>query len=210
MNKLSKNILLGVLCLALLAVLYPIYLETHKEEILKEHLLIALLEGEEGLAYLRDRTQESDCQTQDPLPDKDCTPGDVFEDATKEEICVKGYSATVRNVPESLREKVFAEYGIEHPVSFGSYELDHLIPLALGGSNDISNLWPKSSQYPGFYEKNITGNYLHEEVCKGNIALSVAQERIADNWTLIYNNLSEAKIRELKAKYKNWADRKGE
>lgn len=208
MNKLQKNILLGTLCLLLLAVLYPIYLETHKEEILKDNLLAALLEGQGEPIYLRERTQESDCQAEEPMPDKDCTPGAVFESATKEEICVSGYSSSVRNVSTSLKKKVFAQYGIEYPVPFGSYEVDHLIPLALGGNNDIANLWPKSAEpFPGFYEKNITGNYLHEEVCKGNIALSVAQERIADNWTLIYNNLSEAKIRELKLKYKNWADR---
>ena len=189
-------------------ILYPIYIKTHEEEILKANLLLALLEGDESLTYLRDRTQESDCQPQGPLPDKECTPGDIFENATKEEICVKGYSSTVRNVSDSLKKKVFAEYGINYPVPFGSYEIDHLIPLALGGSNEISNLWPKSAEpFPGFYEKNITGNYLHEEVCDGRIALSIAQERIADNWVLIYNNLSETKIRELKSKYKNWATR---
>ena len=208
-NRFLKNILFFVFLVGVLMVLYPIYIENNKEEITKERLLSALLDGENGIVYLRSRTQEANCQAEGPLPDKDCTPGDVFEDATKERICVSGYSSTVRNVSTDLKEKIFEEYGIEYPVEFGSYEIDHLIPLALGGSNDISNLWPKSAEpFPGFYEKNITGNYLHEEVCKGNIALSVAQERMADNWTLIYYNLSEAKIKELKAKYKNWADNK--
>ncbi|MEK7664009.1 MAG: HNH endonuclease signature motif containing protein [Patescibacteria group bacterium] len=209
MNKsFLKNIILTALCLALLAVLYPIYLEIHKEEILKEDLLAALLEGEKEPLYFNERTQESDCKAQGLLPDKDCTPGAIFPNATKDEVCVSGYSATVRNVPPSLKKKVFAEYNIKYPLPFGSYEIDHLIPLALGGSNDIANLWPKSAEpFPGFYEKNITGNYLHEEVCKGNIVLSVAQERIATDWFLIYNNISEKEIKELKLKYRNWADR---
>lgn len=199
--------MLGLLVLALLAVLYPIYLEVNKEELAREKLLAAILEGDSQSATFNERTQESGCLAEESLPDKDCTPGAIFENATKEEICITGYSATVRNVSVSLKKKVFTQYGIKYPVPFGSYEVDHLIPLALGGSNDIANLWPKSADYPGFYEKNITGNYLKEEVCRGSIALSVAQERIANNWVLIYDNLSEGKIRELKSKYKNWADR---
>ncbi len=208
MSKFLKNILYFVFLVGVLMILYPVYLQTHQEQITKERLLSALLEGDEGLTYLGDRIQELGCQAQGPLPDKECTPGDVFLDATKEKICVSGYSSTVRNVSTSLKKQVFAEYGINYPVPFGSYEIDHLIPLSLGGSNEISNLWPKSAEpFPGFYEKNITGNYLHEEVCSGRIALSIAQERIADNWVLIYNNLSEPKIGELKIKYKNWATR---
>lgn len=155
------------------------------------------------------RTQEADCQAQGPLPDHECTPGAIFETATKEEICVKGYSSTVRSVSVSLKKKVFAQYGIEYPVPFGSYEVDHLIPLSLGGSNDIANLWPKSAEpWPGFYEKNITGNYLLEQMCAGNIDLGIAQKRIANDWFLIYSHLSESTIKDLKSRYKNWADRK--
>ncbi|MEK7105229.1 MAG: hypothetical protein AAB865_00895, partial [Patescibacteria group bacterium] len=64
-------------------------------------------------------------------------------------------------------------------------------PLSLGGSNDIANLWPKSAKpFPGFYEKNITGNYLHQEVCADRISLSVAQKRIANDWVLIFNTIT--------------------
>jgi|SRR3989344_3551903 len=208
MNKLLRNVLLGILGVALLFVLHSIYLETHKFEIARESQLASLLGGEERAINLNEQIKFSDCLARGPLPDPDCTPGAIFLDATKDETCVSGYSATVRDVSVNLKKKVFAQYGIEYPVPFGSYEVDHLIPLALGGNNDIANLWPKSAEpFPGFYEKDITGNYLHEEVCKGNISLSVAQERITNDWFLIYNNLSEVKIRELKSKYKNWATR---
>ena len=208
MNLYTKKILLVVLAALLLVVLYPIYLETHQVDITREKQLASLLKGQERSVEFAAPTQSSDCKAQGPLPDPDCTPGAIFPDATKNEICVSGYSSTVRNVSISLKKKVFAQYGIEYPVPFGSYEVDHLIPLALGGSNDIANLWPKSAEpFPGFYEKNITGNYLHKEVCDGNIALSIAQERMAKDWFLIYTNLSEIKIGELKDKYKNWADR---
>ena len=208
MNKFLKKVLVGILGAILLLVLYGIYYDTHKFEIARESQLALLLNGQQYTVSFNEQIKFSECEARGPLPDPDCTPGAIFPDATKDEICVSGYSSTVRNVSTSLKKKVFSQYGIEYPVPFGSYEVDHLIPLALGGNNDISNLWPKSAEpYPGFYEKNITGNYLHEEFCKGNIALSVAQERMATDWFLIYSNLSEIKIKDLKNKYKNWADR---
>ena len=167
----------------------------------------ALLEGEEETLYLKDRTKLSDCQVSGSLPDNDCTPGAVFQDATKEKICVQGYTKTVRSVSTNLRKQVFAEYGISYPQSFGSYEVDHLIPLSLGGSNNIANLFPEAAEpAPGFKEKDVVENYLHEEVCAGRVALSVAQERISDNWFLIYDNLELRVIRELRLKYPNWAE----
>ena len=203
-----KKILIGVAFVGLLMILYPVYQEIHKVEIKRDSQLSALLSGVEKPLKPAKATKSADCQSKGPLPDPDCTPGAIFKNATKDEICVTGYSTTVRNVSNSLKKKVFVQYGIEYPVPFGSYEVDHLIPLALGGNNSIANLWPKSAEpFPGFYEKDIVGNYLHEEVCKGNIALSIAQERIATNWFLIYNNLDTKVIEGLKKKYRNWADR---
>src|SRR5579875_1471470 len=38
---------------------------------------------------------------------------------------------------------VYREYGVEHHQS-GAHEIDHLISLGLGGSNDIRDLWPEN------------------------------------------------------------------
>jgi len=207
-KTLPEKILFLIFSFGVLGILYYFYLEVHKVEFEKNRQLAALL-SEQTILNLNERTKEENCETRGPLPDPDCTPGAIFKDATINEICVSGYSKTVRNVSTILKKKVFAQYGIDYPVPFGSYEIDHLIPLSLGGSNDIANLWPKSAEpWPGFYEKNITGNYLLEEVCAGRTSLHVAQERIAADWFLIYNNISEDKIIELKSKYKNWADAK--
>lgn len=47
-----------------------------------------------------------------------------------------------RNVWQEQKRRIFEQYGIpEHCRS--QYTIDHLIPLALGGSNAPNNLWPE-------------------------------------------------------------------
>ena len=102
------------------------------------------------------------------------------------QICVPGYSRTVRDVSEATKNQVYAEYSITNRVT-GQYEIDHLIPLELGGSNAITNLWPEPAEpRPGFHEKDILENTLHALVCAGPLDLGVAQHAIASNWYQTY------------------------
>jgi hypothetical protein len=85
----------------------------------------------------------------DPIvPDPTLTPGAIFPNATVEQICTEGYANVlnggVRNVPSSVKKQVFLEYLGSVPRNEGDYEIDHLIPLELGGCNSIGNLWPQS------------------------------------------------------------------
>ena len=81
-------------------------------------------------------------QPQPILPDPKLTPGDAFE-VSAQDVCTPGYSKRVRNVPQSVKEAVYRENGITaHPPN--AFEVDHLVPLELGGSNSIKNLWPES------------------------------------------------------------------
>ncbi len=131
------------------------------------------------------------CQVQGPLQDKACTPGDIIKSATKEQICTPGYASSVRNVTTATKSRVYAAYGIKHHVS-GEYEIDHLVSLQLGGSNDISNLWPEAaSPTPGFHEKDKVENYLHDQLCSGKMSLHDVQVKIATNWLDVYNSMSD-------------------
>ena len=135
------------------------------------------------------QTKTSGCVAHDALPDSDCTPGAVFSDVTKDQVCVSGYSTSVRNVPESEKNQVYAEYGVKSHTT-GEYEVDHLISLELGGSNDIANLWPEPAEpRPGFHEKDKVENYLHQQVCSGAMSLADAQAIIATDWMSVYNQL---------------------
>ena len=135
------------------------------------------------------RTKTSGCQVQGPLPDPACTPGDIFPDVTQEQVCTPGYSSSVRSVPASEKDAVYAEYGITHRTT-GQYEVDHFVSLELGGSNDISNLFPEAAEpVPGFHQKDKVENYLHAEMCKGNLTLAEAQRQIATNWVAVYDQM---------------------
>ncbi len=135
------------------------------------------------------RTKTSGCVSQNALPDPACSPGAILPDATKEKICVPGYSGETRNVPETEKNQVYAEYGIATHKA-GEYEVDHLISLELGGSNDIANLWPEPADpRPGFHEKDKVENYLHKQVCDGVMTLQEAQYKIANDWMSVYNTM---------------------
>ena len=95
-------------------------------------------------------------------------------------ICLPGYTATVRNVSASVKQRVFTEYHVT-PTP-GAYEVDHLISLELGGSNDIRNLWPEpyGGLPPTAHDKDYAENRLHRDLCARRITLALARALILD------------------------------
>src|SRR5207302_11458340 len=90
------------------------------------------------------QTKTSGCVAQGGLPDSACTPGAIFPNATQQDICISGYSRSVRNVPVSEKDQAYAESGISHHAS-GEFEVDHLLGVELGGSKVIAKLRPEAS-----------------------------------------------------------------
>jgi hypothetical protein len=119
-------------------------------------------------------------------PDPKLTPGAVDPAATVKKICTSGYTAKVRYVTPAVKKQVFAEYGID-PKS-DKFEVDHLISLELGGSNDIKNLWPQSYTTTPYnaHIKDHLEDTLHSMVCKGEIDLATAQKEISTDWIAAY------------------------
>lgn len=125
------------------------------------------------------------------LPDAKLTPGATRKVETKE-VCTQ-HTGDVRNVPESEKKQVFKEYGLsgndDKWCSEDGCEIDHLISLELGGSNDITNLWPQS--YNKNYQWNARvkdglENHLHKLVCDGTITMEEAQSAISTDWVAAY------------------------
>ncbi len=141
-----------------------------------------------GAADLGVRTRTSGCQVQGNLPDRACTPGSVLS-TDADAVCRSGYASSVRDVSQPVKDQVYTEYGINDR-SPGQFQVDHLVPLALGGSNDIANLWPQpGSPAPGFSGKDAVENYLQDQVCSGQMTLEDAQRSIATNWVTVYNQM---------------------
>jgi hypothetical protein len=98
-------------------------------------------------------------------------------------ICTPGYASSARDVSTATKEQVYAEYGVSYPQALGAYEVDHFIPLEIGGSNDITNLWPEpATPTPGFHQKDQFENFEHGQVCNGTISVAEAQSRMASDW----------------------------
>lgn len=121
------------------------------------------------------------------LPDRRCTPGSVDTSVTAARLCAPGYSTRGYRPPEAQTQQfkygeAYPAYGLARTVKT---ELDHLVSLELGGSNDASNLWPEVPPTPN--PKDKVENALHAWVCAatGKAAqdrLAKAQLAIAGNW----------------------------
>jgi hypothetical protein len=124
------------------------------------------------------------------LPNHKLTPGAVVN-LPVETICAPGYSRQAREVSRATKLRVCALYRVPSEKCNGqNYELDHLIALEIGGSNDITNLWPEPHQGEnGAETKDRFENYLHRQVCSGKMPISKAQKMIRSNW---YKNYKQA------------------
>jgi len=123
------------------------------------------------------------------LPDHNLTPGVIDTAVTNEQLCLAGYTGSVRNVSASTKKKVFAEYSIDPKAD--KFEIDHLISLEIGGKNDITNLWPQSyTTMPwNAHVKDKLENKLHRMICDGIITKEQAQEQISKDWIKTYCNI---------------------
>jgi hypothetical protein len=95
-------------------------------------------------------------------------------------ICQRGYTARVRPprpVTDAIKRRL-ADGLLDSP---HDYELDHLIPLGLGGHPTApSNLWLQT--WPDAAIKDREELRLHREVCAGRMTLEQAQQEMVTTW----------------------------
>lgn len=118
-------------------------------------------------------------------PNPQLTPGvAVFEDTRA--LCNERQPRN-KKVSVLLRKRVLDEYGIASLFT-SAYEVDYLITPALGGTDDIHNLWPHSYSDTEWNAtvKDALEDRLHSMVCAGELDLSTAQHEIASNWIEAY------------------------
>ena len=119
---------------------------------------------------------------------------DVTQDTIEQTICVTGYTKTVRpstSYTNGVKLKLLREAGIDAS-HISEYELDHIIPLAVGGHpRKLSNLqlqpWDGEQ---GANKKDGLERRLQGIVCRGDMSLLDAQQCIAEDWVACNTELS--------------------
>lgn len=126
-------------------------------------------------------TKRDQCRAVGLLPDPACTPGAIA--TTDLPVVCRTSTRGRRHVSRDVRRHVFVAYGLSPDQPQGAYEIDHLIPLELGGSNTLANLWPQPA--PAFHDKDRAEDTLHNRVCSGKMTLDEAQRMMATDWTAV-------------------------
>jgi len=119
------------------------------------------------------------------VPNPSLTPGATVL-VSRSELCRESNTKN-KAVPVALRRRVFDEYGIP-AAEPSAYEVDYLITPALGGADDIHNLWPQSytATVWNAQVKDALEDHLRDLVCDGQLDLATAQREIATNWIEAY------------------------
>ena len=111
---------------------------------------------------------------------------DVDEDTIGQTICVSGYTKSVRpatSYANGVKKRLMRAAGVDE-ARIGDYELDHIVPLALGGHpRKLSNLMlqPWEGEH-GAKMKDLLEVRLQSLVCRGKLDLTDAQVCIAQDW----------------------------
>lgn len=156
------------------------------------YICVAVLITVLGGAFLLRQAQRQGSMPSDlslaslTIPNHSLTPG-ATRPVTVGDVCSMAHEEVVRDVPGSLRQEVFKEYGIVNPRP-EDYEIDYLIAPGLGGADDIHNLWPEptSSSAWNAHVKDALEERLHQLVCSGELDLPTAQRAIASDWITAY------------------------
>ena len=119
------------------------------------------------------------------FPEPGLTPGATIA-VNRDQVC-RSMPPKNRIVPASLQRRVFEEYGIAGAPS-RAYEVDYLITPALGGAEDIRNLWPQSYSSAVW---NAREDRLRDLVCDGRLDLATAQRDISSDWIAAYKKYFE-------------------
>jgi hypothetical protein len=105
-------------------------------------------------------------------------------------IFVSGWTATVRpptSYTQALKKRMLESQGLAWSEAT-KYELDHYVPLALGGDpRSVDNLWLEP--WTGDWNARIKDRLerkLQVMVCAGRLTLKMARDAIRDDWKAAY------------------------
>jgi hypothetical protein len=98
-------------------------------------------------------------------------------------ICVRGWTKTIRppvSYTAPIKRRLFDEYGLPSEL-MGDFQLDHVIPLALGGAPSDPRNFQLMDQDEA-ERKDDVERCLARAVCAGKISLDEARRLIWQDW----------------------------
>lgn len=127
---------------------------------------------------------------------------DVRQSTIAETICTPGYTKDVRpstTYTNGVKYRLMREQGLD-PSTASDYELDHIIPLALGGhprslKNLKLQLWEGED---GAKRKDRLEIKLQCLVCSGQVPLDEARDAIFNDWRAAYHHYAQTKCHRAK------------
>jgi len=118
------------------------------------------------------------------LPNNMYTPGKADKVDVKQ-LCAATFESSVKPMADWQKSEALTRYGVR-PETFNG-DLEHLVPVSLGGTNDPDNLYPFHPQGEYTVEaKQHLAAKLHELVCDGKMSLKQAQDVFKKDWTKGY------------------------
>jgi len=122
-------------------------------------------------------------------PDDALTPG-VVASTDPTDVCsvIDGltYSKRHRHTPLELKQEVYAAYHVNREAR--NFEIDHRVPLCLGGADVRENLWPQEGwQHPSYHDKDRLETAVCRAVCgEGSMTLEQGQAIFLGDWIAGY------------------------
>lgn len=147
--------------------------------------------------------------TNDLMPNPLLSPGEIR--TTDSVVICEQHTSEVRKTTSAMKKQVYAEYDVEPHVGIctdvirktkagtlvkESCEVDHIIPLELGGADTVNNLWPQPYNPDsglGAHAKDRVEDFLHQEVCTKQLGVVEAQREMVVEWEQIYRILEATK-----------------
>jgi hypothetical protein len=183
----------AILLAALATSMLPSFAEPLERGMMREQSFCAAqakkVTDADDVSACLDRYNAKDRRCFDIRPDLDSTEGSVRKDG--HEISKACDHAKEHRGPMTAdkRDEVLLRYGLQ-PGPHPDYQIDHLIPLCLGGSDDFANLWPQP-------RKSIVSKWNAEAkdrleqvmcamACDGQFDLPTAQEELVRDWIAAY------------------------
>jgi hypothetical protein len=144
-----------------------------------------------GKTVLLARPTRTSACVRGALPDRRCSPGAFYAGVTKAVLCSPAFQpSNIRAMTKQLKHAVEIAYGMAPRKYHRTLEIDYIVPLELGGANNLANLFPESQTAdPGYLAKDRLELKLHDLVCAGKMTLTTARQSIAANWISLYRSV---------------------